>query len=188
MERNALEEVKKLATIHASEIIYQRDMDTLREDHERSLRNQRLDMETYLYFMGQTAQQWEEQLRPQAEDRLATVLVLRKLAEQEELEVGPDEIDAEIDRLMENSADESAASLRGMLNQEDSRESLRSSLLNRKVMAFLVEIATGEAGEEAGDAGEVEEAAEEPSAESAPEAEPEDDAGETPAEGEPSNG
>ncbi len=188
LERNALEEVKKLATIHASEIIYQRDMDTLREDHERSLRNQRLDMETYLYFMGQTAQQWEEQLRPQAEDRLATVLVLRKLAEQEELEVGPDEIDAEIDRLMENSADESAASLRGMLNQEDSRESLRSSLLNRKVMAFLVEIATGEAGEEAGDAGEVEEAAEEPSAESAPEAEPEDDAGETPAEGEPSNG
>ena len=140
LERNVLEEVKKLATIQASEIIYQRELESIREDHERSLRNQRLDMDTYLRFIGQTAQEWEDQLRPQAEDRLTSFLVMRKLAEQEEIEVGPEEIEAEIDRLTENSAEETADNLRRVLNSEDSRESLRTSLLNRKVLARLVEI------------------------------------------------
>ena len=144
LERNSLEEVKKIATIQASELIYQREMESIREDHERTLRNQRLDMDTYLRFIGQTEQEWEEQLRPQAEDRLTTFLVLRKLAEQEEVEVEPSDVDEEIDRLMENSAEETAEGLRRMLNTEDSRESIRSSLLNRKVMARLVEIVKGE--------------------------------------------
>ncbi len=141
LERNVLEEVKKIANIQASELIYQREMESIREDHERTLRNQRLDMDTYLRFIGQTTQEWEEQIRPQAEDRLATFLIMRKLAEQESVEVEDADIDAEIDRLTENSAEESVDSLRRILNSEDSRESLRSSLLNRKVVALLVEIA-----------------------------------------------
>ena len=144
LERSIMEEVKKQATINASELIYQREMDSIREDHERSLRNQRLDMDTYLRFVGQTEEEWQEHLRPQAEDRLATVLVMRKLAEQEELEVEDDEIDAEIDRLMENSAEETAESFRRVLGSEDSRESIRSSLMNRKILARLVEIASSE--------------------------------------------
>ena len=148
LERNALEEVKKLATIQASELIYQREMDSIREDHERTLRNQRLDMATYLRFVGQTEDEFREQLRPQAEDRLTTFLVMRKVAEQESLEVEAAEIDAEIDRMMENSSEESASSLRRMLSSEDSRESIRSSLMNRKVLSKLVEIASGEDGSE----------------------------------------
>lgn len=193
LERSLLEEVKNLATIQASELIYQREINSIREDHERTLRNQRLDMETYLRFVGQTAQEWQEQLRPQAEDRLATFLVLRKLAEQEGLEIESDEIDGEIDHLMENSAEESSASLRQMLNSDESRESIRSSLLNRKVMGRLVEIAKGDAEEEADDnEGDTETPTEtpeeEPAAESAPDAEADSDSGEKPGEGEQSNG
>ena len=176
LERNSLEEVKKIATIQASELIYQREMESIREDHERTLRNQRLDMDTYLRFIGQTEQEWEEQLRPQAEDRLTTFLVLRKLAEQEEVEVEPSDVDEEIDRLMENSAEETAEGLRRMLNTEDSRESIRSSLLNRKVMARLVEIVKGDG---TGDSDETEElgdsATEEPAAEVQTEADGEAD-------------
>ena len=144
LERNSLEEVKKITTIQASELIYQREMESIREDHERTLRNQRLDMDTYLRFIGQSEEEWEEQLRPQAEDRLATLLVLRKLAEQEEVEVEPAEVDEEIDRMTESAAEETAEGLRRMLNSEDSRESIRASLLNRKVIAKLVEIVQGD--------------------------------------------
>ena len=80
-------------------------------------------------------------------------------------------MDEEIDRLMENAADETAEGLRRMLNSEDSRESIRSTLLNRKVMARLVEIVKGEVLSEdggsddyAGD-GEESAAADEPAAE-----------------------
>ena len=166
MERNVLDELKKLANIQASELIYQREMDSIREDHERTLRNQRLDMDTYLRFIGQTEQEWSEQLRPQAEDRLASFLVMRKLAEQESIEVTSEDVDAEIDRLTENSAEETVDSLRRVLNSEDSRESIRSSLLNRKVLGFLVDIALANGGTDS--AGSV---ADEESPEDAPEPE-----------------
>ena len=190
LERNSLEEVKKIATIQASELIYQREMESIREDHERTLRNQRLDMDTYLRFIGQTEQEWLEQLRPQAEDRLTTFLVLRKLAEQEEVEVEPSDVDEEIDRLMENSAEETAEGLRRMLSTEDSRESIRSSLLNRKVMARLVEIVKGD---DTGDSEETEEpgdsSVEESVAELQTEAdgEPDTESSDPPEDGEQSN-
>ena len=188
LERNVLDEVKKVATIQASELIYQREVESIREDHERNLRNSRLNLETYLRFVGMTEEEWEEQFRPQAEDRLANFLIMRKLAEQEELEVASEEIDAEIERLMENSAEESADSLRRMLSSEDSRESIRSSLLNRKVMAYMVEIARGAPGDEDGDGADTEEApVEEPSAESDSSPEAGHDDGDAPAEGERSN-
>ena len=165
LERNSLEEVKKIATIQASELIYQREMESIREDHQRTLRNQRLDMDTYLRFIGQTEEEWEVQLRPQAEDRLATLLVLRKLAEQEEVEVEPAEVDEEIDRLMENAAEETAEGLRRMLTSEDSRESIRASLLNRKVMTRLVEIVQGDVAPD--DADSEDSASDEPEGETA---------------------
>ena len=172
MERNVLEEVKKLASIHASELIYQREMESIREDHERTLRNQRLDMDTYLRFIGQTEEEWSDQLRPQAEDRLATFLVMRKLAEQEGIEATSEDVDAEIDRLTENSAEETVDSLRRVLNSDDSRESIRSSLLNRKVLAYLVDIARAN-GEPTADAasGDAEEPDGQPQPEAAAEAE-----------------
>ena len=199
LERNVLEEIKKVASIQASEIIYEREVESIREDQERRLSNNRINLETYLRFTGQTIEEWEEQFRPQAEDRLATFLIMRKLAEEEELEIADDEIDAEIDRLMENSAEETADSLRRMLNSDDSRESLRSSLLNRKVMDRLVEIAKGDEEEEEGSGDEA--ASEETSGEAGEQGvdvtgesdseEPTDeaasDSGETPAGGEQSN-
>ena len=144
LERNSLEEVKKLATVHASELIYQREMEAIREEHERTLRSQRLDMETYLQLTGQTEQEWQTQLRPQAQDRLTTYLIIRKLAEQENIQVEPQEIEAEIQRLMQNSDQDSAANMRLLLNSPDSRESIRSNLLGTKVMARLVEIVKGD--------------------------------------------
>ena len=189
MERNAMDQLKELATIQASELIYQREMDSIREDHERTLRNQRLDMETYLRFVGQTEEDFQDQLRPQAEDRLTTFLIIRKLAEHEELEIESSEIDAEIDRLMENSSEETSASLRRMLNTDDSRESMRSSLMNRKVLARLVEIATvqdelaDEESERAGEPTALETPAE-PGSDIESDIEAEADAGDAPVEGE----
>ena len=179
LERNVLDEVKKVASINASELIYQREMESIREDHERTLRNQRLDMDTYLRFIGQTEEEWSDQLRPQAEDRLATFLVMRKLADQEGIEATTEDVDAEIDRLTENSAEETVDSLRRVLNSEESRESIRSSLLNRKVLAFLVDIAraNGESQAETA-ASDTDEPDDQPQADAAPEDEgaPEADA------------
>jgi len=145
VEQEGLQELLKTSSIQASDIIYQRELDMMREDRERAIRNQRLDMDTYLSYLGQTQDEWQEQLRPQAEERLKTYLVLRKLAEEETLDIDEKEIDEEIETMASSSA-ESEESIRRVFSTDSSRESLRSSLLNRKVMSRLVEILLGEEG------------------------------------------
>jgi trigger factor len=153
LEQTGMEELLKSASIQASELVYQRELDMIREDRERAIRSQRLDMDTYLDYLGQTQDEWQEQLRPQAEERLKTYLVLRQLAKEETLEISDEEIDAEIDSVASSSR-ESEDSIRQIFSTDSSRESLRSSLLNRKVMGRLVEILQGkDAAKSADDAG-----------------------------------
>ena len=143
LEQNSLEALRNQATIQASHIIYERELKSMREDRERALRNQRMDMDTYLGYLGQTEEQWREMVRPEAEQRLNNFLVIRKLADQEGLEVELAEVEEEIERLITGSGAESQASMRMAMDTDNARESIRTSLLNRKVMARLVEIVEG---------------------------------------------
>ncbi|MCH7842228.1 MAG: trigger factor [Chloroflexi bacterium] len=144
LEQSSLEELKKLAKIEASELVYQRELDLMYEERQRSLRNQRMDMEHYLSHVGQTEEELREQMKPQAEERLNTMLLLRKLADVENIDVSDEDVDAEIGNLISTTGGDSEASMKQALNSENAKESIRSSLMNRKIMARLVEIVQGE--------------------------------------------
>jgi FKBP-type peptidyl-prolyl cis-trans isomerase (trigger factor) len=123
-------------------MLYQRELEMMQQERERALRNQRLDMDTYLSFIGKTAEEFQEQMRPRAEERLTRYLVLRKLAQEEGIEVSAEEVQEEVDSLV-SSAGEASAQLRRVLASENARENIRISLLNRKVIKRLVEIVQG---------------------------------------------
>ena len=142
LEQNSLEELLKIAKVQASSLIYQRELDQMHQEQERRLQGQRVDMDTYLSFIGNTQEEWLEQLKPQAEQRLNTFLVMRKLAQEEAIDVDPDEIQAEIDTTASLSGDSEDA-MRAALSTDSARDSIRSSLLSRKVMERLVEIVQG---------------------------------------------
>ena len=143
LEASSLEELKKLAKIEASELVYQRELDLMYEERERSLRNQRIDMELYLSYAGQTEEELREQMKPQAEERLNTMLLLRKLADVENIEVSDDDVEVEISTLISSTGGESEAAMKQALNTDNAKESIRSSLMNRKTMARLAEITQG---------------------------------------------
>ena len=142
-EQSTLDELLKISTIQASALIYQQELDMMRQDRERAIRGQQLDMETYLRFLGKSAEEWQEEMRPAAAERLKTYLVLRKVAEAEEIEISDEEVDAEIESLVSNSGD-AIDSVRRAVSNEQARQTLRSSLFNRKVMEWLVGIAQGD--------------------------------------------
>ncbi len=146
LEQESLEELVKVATVRASDMLYQREVDRMQQDRERSLQNQRIPMETYLGYLGQTAEEFREQLRPMAEDRLTRYLVLRKLAEEENVEVSPEEVEEEIDSLV-SSAGDSEEAMRRALSSEGAKENVQSSLTDRKVIQRLVQIFQGKEGE-----------------------------------------
>ena len=145
LEQTSLEEVKKLAIIQVSELVYQRELDLMYEERERSLRNQRMDMDLYLSYVGQTEVELREQMKPQAEDRFNTMLLLRKLAEVEQIDISDDDVDAEISDIISSSGGDSEAPIKQALSTDNAKESIRNSLMNRKIMARLVEIVQGEA-------------------------------------------
>ena len=134
-----LQELLGTATIEASDLIYRRELDNMQEQRERALRNQRMDMETYLRYIGLTDEQWRDQMRPRAEEQLKTFLVLNQVAEEEAIEVSPEEIQSEIENMV-SSAGESADIMRQALSTESARENLRASIQNREVMRRLSDI------------------------------------------------
>ena len=142
IQERSLEELLKVASVQASPLIYQRELESMQQERERALSYQRLDLDTYLRFMGQTNEEWREQLRPRAEERLNTYLVLRKLAEVEGIEVSTEDIQAEIDSALENAGDMKEA-MEQSFSTDNARESIRSSLVNRHVLQRLVEIVEG---------------------------------------------
>jgi trigger factor len=97
-------------------------------------------LERYLAAIGRTEEQVREDFRPVADHRLRRSLVLTEVAEREGLDVTPDEIDAEIDRL--TGGGPNAGQLRPIFNSEDGRSTIRRNLLTRKTLGRLLEIAT----------------------------------------------
>ena len=142
LEQEGLEELLKISTIQASELIYQRELDRLYDEREQAIKGQRLDMDTYLSYIGTTEEEWRKQLQPQAQLRLNNFLVLRKLAQDQGIDIEPEEVQAEIDSMLGESGD-SEESMRRVLGSENARESIRSSLFSRKVLGRLVEIIEG---------------------------------------------
>jgi len=108
------------------------------------MQNQRMDMELYLSYLGQTEEELREQMKPQAEERLNTMLILRKLADVENIEIDDEDVEAEIDNLISSTGGESETAMKQALSTENAKESIRSSLMNRKIMARLVGISQGE--------------------------------------------
>lgn len=151
-QEQSLNSLLESATITASDLLLEREIQNMQEERERMLRNQRLDLDTYLSYVGKTEEEFQDELRPIAEDRLNRMLVVRKLAEEEALDVTTEEIQEEIESILSGATEENVGAMRRALNSEGTRESIRSSLLNQKVMARLVEIVQGlepGAGEEA---------------------------------------
>ena len=79
--------------------------------------------------------------RPLAIKRVNSSLVLQKVAESEYIEVKDNEIDAEIDNMIKGASDEKE-NLSKFLDTPQGREAIWRSLVTRKTVQRLVEIAT----------------------------------------------
>ena len=143
-QEKSLTEVVKGASVQVSDLTANREIDHLLEDH-MSQEGQRVDMDTYLRNAGKSREELRDEVRPNAQDRMARYLVIRKLARDENIEVSPDEIDAEVENLVA-SMGQSGESIRQAFSTESARSSISSAILNRKVLERLAEIVQGGAG------------------------------------------
>ena len=84
-----------------------------------------------------------EELRPVAIKNVTGSLVLGKVAEAEKPEVTEADIDAGIDRMTEGVPEDKREEFRKMVDTPETRESINRSMVTRKTIDRLVEIAKG---------------------------------------------
>jgi len=130
--------VETAATIEFPPVMVEREVERLIQDQARHLG---LEVEQYLANTRRTRDELNEELLPIATDRVRRSLALTRLAEQEEIKAENQEVDAEVDRLA-GSAGEQADQLRKLFGSPDGRAAIARSLVTRKTMDRLTEIAT----------------------------------------------
>ena len=145
IEMKSVEELVSIASVQASDALYQRELEMMQQERQRMLQGQRLDMDTYLKYIGKTEEEFLEELRPTANERLTRYLVMRKLSQEAAIEVSDEEVQEEIEGALAD-AGENAQQMQRTLSTDSAKENIRSSILNRKVLQHLVEIAQGANG------------------------------------------
>ncbi|MCL0103212.1 trigger factor [Dehalococcoidia bacterium] len=139
LERQVVEAVVGQADLEFPAVLVEREVD--RMVHQQMMALGGLDIDEYLKLRNLTREQYRDQLRPVVEKRVANALVLKKVAEEEKMEVSDSEVDAEVGRRVEN-AGEDGKRVQEALSSPEARESLRDDLLARKAIDLLVRIAT----------------------------------------------
>ncbi len=141
-ERQVVEAAAAQAKLEFPQVFVDEEIDHLFVDQARLLQLDGRGLEQYLKSMDKTEEQVREELRPVATKRVTQALVLGKIAEAEKLEVNEAEIDAEIDNMLKGAPEKmDKAKVREQLSSPQSRDSLKHSLLTRKTIERLVEIA-----------------------------------------------
>ena len=141
MKRAAEDEVVAKAVANAQMEIPEPMLKTKTEqtasEFERRMSYQGISMDQYLQIMGQTYEQFLEQVKPQALESTKTRLTLEAIVEKEGIETTEDDITDEINKMAE-AYDMEADNVRKMLSDDD-METLKLDIAVSKAATFLFE-------------------------------------------------
>ncbi|MGQ9532259.1 MAG: trigger factor [Desulfotomaculales bacterium] len=126
------------ARVQIPEGMVEAELEALMAEFTLQLRQRGLTVEDYLRVSSLSPEELRARFRPDAYDRVKTVLVLDAIARAEGIIVGEDEIAAEIERLARRRR-EDPAGLRKKMEESGEMEVLRRNLQREKTVQFLVD-------------------------------------------------
>lgn len=148
LESDVIEALANISTVEFPPVFTEQEIDRLAS--EQMQRFGGMEVEDFLRYRGITEAQFRDELRPTAEHRVRSSLILNKVHDVENIEVTSEEIDAEIDRMIAESGQDSEH-LRNIFASGPGQETVRDRLLTQKTFDRLIEIATAETETETDD-------------------------------------
>ena len=106
-------------------------------DFAQRLQMQGLSMEQYLQYTGSSVEKMMEQVKPQAEERIKSRLVLEAVAAAEKLEATDEEFEAELKKMADQYKME-IEKIKGMISEKEQKQ-IRDDLAVQKAADFVVE-------------------------------------------------
>jgi len=141
--KSAVDIVVAGATVKYPKYLLESEIEDMKEDLDRRLRERNLTLEDYKKISGVTDEKLREDLEPSARERLRRSLTISKVIEAERLTVGDDEVEGRID-LMSALFGKDSDRYRKMMQTANARRSVRFDLLSEQAVKRVVAIAKGE--------------------------------------------
>ena len=107
------------------------------EEFAQNIAMQGISFDQYMQFTGTTVDQLTEQVKPQAEARVQSSLVLEAIVKAEKIEASDEEFDEEIKRMAERYQME-ADKVNELLSDDD-KKNIRADICARKAVKLVVE-------------------------------------------------
>ena len=127
------------ATVDMSPLLLQREAEHMVEEQERMVSQANMNIDDYLTSLGKTREEFVEESKSEASDRLKRSFVLEKLAKEEDIEISDEDIDERISEMFANSEQEIPESTQNA----QMRDYLSRSMLMEETMKKLELIASG---------------------------------------------
>ena len=106
------------------------------DDYARRMQSQGISLEQYMQFTGMTIDQLKDQMRPQAERRIRTRLVLEAVAAKENIEASEELVEAELKKMSETYKME-VEQIKTIMGESGIRE-MKQDMAVQEAVDFLV--------------------------------------------------
>ena len=136
-ENNVIEKVIENAQMELPQPMVDTQAREMVENYARRLQSQGLNINDYMKYTGMTPEKLMEQMRPEAEKRIKTRLVLEKVVEVENVEVSDEKLDEQINEIAASYKLE-GAKLKEMMGERE-KEQIREDLKVQAAIDLLVE-------------------------------------------------
>ena len=136
-ENNVIEKVVENAQMELPQPMVDTQAREMVENYARRLQSQGLNINDYMKYTGMTPEKLMEQMRPEAEKRIKTRLVLEKVVEVENVEVSDEKLDEQINEIAASYKLE-GAKLKEMIGERE-KEQIREDLKVQAAIDLLVE-------------------------------------------------
>ncbi len=136
LEIEMLDKIVELSEFHPlPDILINHEIDRMISELKRNLQEKGLKFEDYLGNLKKTESEIREDFRPQAEKRLKTSLICRKIYQEKNFQVAEQEVQRELEQLLKKYSDNQE--VKKQLDSPSYREYLKNAIANRKVIDYL---------------------------------------------------
>jgi trigger factor len=135
-EKNIIEKVADISETLYPPVLVEDEISRMINEEARNFNNGVEGLQNYLKNINKTMESHREELRPMAEQRLVRSLILSELSKSENIEVTPEEIDREIERMADEGG-ENADEIRKIFSIPQARISIEQVLISRNTIDRL---------------------------------------------------
>ena len=136
-EDEAIAKIIDKSEMEIPEAMIETQCENMINDFAQRIAQSGLTMEQYMQFSGMTLDKLKEQVRPEAETRIKTSLVLEQIAKEENFEITEEEIDAEVAKMAAQYGME-ADKLKEYMGEAE-KESMKRDLAVMKAVDLIME-------------------------------------------------